>query len=300
MNPITKPGAHALGRRTVLGALLAAPAAMPLRGAWAQDAPRPRVVSAGAGATEIVYALGAQSQLLAVDTSSQYPPEARALPKVGYQRTLSAEGVLSLGPQLLLAGDEAGPPAVLRQLEAAGVRVVALRGDYSFEGVQARVRVAAQALGREAEGQALAGRIEQQWRDVQARIAAAPLRAADGGPLKVAFLMRHGSATMAAGAGTPADALLRLVGAANAFGGAFNGFRPLSAEALVQAAPEAVIATSDGEPGPGDRAALLATPGLALTPAGRQGRAAVLGIVLLLGFGPRLPQAAEALHGALA
>ncbi|MFT4265831.1 MAG: ABC transporter substrate-binding protein [Xenophilus sp.] len=259
----------------------------------------PRAVSVGAGVTEIVYALGAQNQLLAVDTSSLHPAEARALPKVGYQRTLSAEGVLSLRPQVLLAGLDAGPPAVLAQLASAGVRVVPVGGDYSLEGVQARVQAVARALGCEPRARTLAADIDRQWRAVQARIASRPLRGAGGRPLKVAFLMRHGTTAMAAGRGTSADALLRMAGVANAFGDAFEGFRPLSPEALVQAAPEAVAATRDGPPQPQDRDAVLATPGLLLTPAGRQGRVAVLDIVLLLGFGPRLPQAVEALHEAL-
>ncbi|MFT4192346.1 MAG: ABC transporter substrate-binding protein [Comamonas sp.] len=259
----------------------------------------PRAIAVGAGVTEIAYALGAQSQLLAVDTSSLYPPEARGLPQVGYQRSLSAEGVLSLAPQVLLAGEEAGPPAVLRQIEAAGVRVVPVRGDYSVAGVLARVQAAAQALGRPREGERLAADIARQWQAVQAELAARPLRRPDGSPLKVAFLMRHGTVTMAAGSGTSADALLRLAGVDNAFGPAFSGFKPLSAEALAQAGPDAVVATRAGEPAAGDRAALLATPGLDLTPAGRQQRVAVLDIVLLLSFGPRLPQAVQALHQAL-
>ena len=251
----------------------------------------PRVVSVGAGVTEIVYALGGQSQLLAVDTSSLYPPQALALPKVGYQRTLSAEGVLSLGPQVLLAGQEAGPPAVLRQIESAGVKVVHVDGDYTFEGVLGRIGTVAAALGRQAEGRTLADGLSSRWQALRARIAAAPLR--------VACLMRHGANTMAAGRDTGADAMLKLVGAVNVFGGDFANYKPLSAESLASAAPDAIVGTFDGTQEPDARARLLATPGLAMTPAGRNQRAVLFDIVLLLGFGPRLPQAVEDLYGAL-
>lgn len=293
----------ALSRRAGLGALtglLLSLGCPPLRAEPAVDqGHRPRAIAVGAGVTEIVYALGAQAQLLAVDTSSLYPPEARELPKVGYQRTLSAEGVLSLQPQVLLAGEDAGPPAVLTQLKSAGVRLADVRGAYSLEGVLERVQTVAQALKREAEGLALSAELREQWQRVQTRLSAAPLRGPDGGPLRVAFLMRHGAHTLVAGQGTSADALLRLVGVDNAFAATVQGFKPLSAEALVQAAPEAVVGTGSRPDLAAERLALLATPGLELTPAGRQSRAVVQDLVLMLGFGPRLPLAVASLHQAL-
>ncbi|MDX3905024.1 MAG: ABC transporter substrate-binding protein [Pigmentiphaga sp.] len=259
----------------------------------------PRVVSVGGGVTEIVYALGAASQLVGVDTSSLYPAQALALPKVGYQRTLAAEGVIALAPQVVLAGREAGPPAVLRQLEAAGIKVVRVDGAYTFEGVAERIATAAAALGREDGGRALISSLSARWAALRQRMDEQPLRGAQGGPLRVACLMRHGSTSLIAGRDTGADAMLGLVGAVNVFGESFAQYRPLSAEALVHAAPDAVIGTVDGAPDASARAALLATPGLALTPAGRHARAIPFDIVLLLGFGPRLPQAAEALYEAL-
>ena len=62
-----------------------------------------RVVSVGSALTEIVYALGAEKMLVGVDTTSLYPAAARSLPQVGYMRALSAEGVLSLKPTLVIA-----------------------------------------------------------------------------------------------------------------------------------------------------------------------------------------------------
>jgi len=297
MSRMERGDAWARRRRALLAA---APAGL-LLGAFAPlaRAQGPSVVSVGAGVTEIVYALGAQPQLLAVDTSSLYPPQALALPKVGYQRTLSAEGVLAMGPQVLLAGQEAGPPSVLRQIEAAGVKVVHVEGDYTFDGVLDRIGVVAAALDRQAEGRALAGALSTRWQALQTRIAAAPLRAPDGGPLRVACLMRHGANTMAAGRETGADAILELVGAVNVFGSDFANYKPLSAESLARAAPDAVVGTFDGTQEADARARLLATPGLAMTPAGRNRRAVLFDIVLLLGFGPRLPQAVGDLYDAL-
>lgn len=260
---------------------------------------RPRLVSVGAGTTEIVYALGAQAQLVGVDTSSLYPAVAQALPKVGYQRTLTAEGVMSLAPQVLLASQDAGPPAVLAQVAAAGVTVVRVDGAYSFEGLLQRIGQVASATGRLDEGEKLSRALAARWADVMALVDGRPPRTESGKVASVAFLMRHGPTVVAAGRGTGADAILRLAGARNAFNEAFDGYKPLSAEALAQTAPDVIIGTYDGTLKPGDTDALKALPGVALTPAGRSGAVRSFDIVLLLGFGPRLPEAVETLHQGL-
>ena len=77
-----------------------------------------RVITIGGSLTEIVYALDSQALLVGSDTTSYYPEAAEELPKVGYQRTLSAEGILSLDPDLVIVTEEAGPPAVLKQLQS--------------------------------------------------------------------------------------------------------------------------------------------------------------------------------------
>ena len=74
----------------------------------------------------MVYALGAQEQLVGTDTTSLYPPAARQTPKVGYMRQLSAEGLLSLKPTLIMATTAAGPASTLEQLKATGIEIAIL------------------------------------------------------------------------------------------------------------------------------------------------------------------------------
>lgn len=264
----------------------------------ADDTPSalPRLVSAGGGVTEIVYALNAQSQLVAVDTSSTWPAAARSLPRIGYQRTLSTEGVLAMRPQVLLASPEAGPPNVLRQIEDAGVNVLRVDNDYRFEGLLTRVRQIAEASGQAEAGQRLAAQLSAEWQAVQTALRTQPPRNAKGQPPRVAFVMLHGAMGMIAGRETGADALLRHAGAVNAFGDAFTDYKPLSPESLVTAAPDFIIVTADGPDHAAALAALRALPGAALTDAVRNNRVAVIDVVLALGFGPRLPQAVQTLH----
>ncbi|MEP7321256.1 MAG: ABC transporter substrate-binding protein [Saprospiraceae bacterium] len=65
---------------------------------------------------EIIYALGAEQDLAAVDISSTYPPEIKKLPTVGYHRALSVEGILAAKPTLILHDNNIGPEPVIKQL----------------------------------------------------------------------------------------------------------------------------------------------------------------------------------------
>jgi len=80
-----------------------------------------RVISIGGDVTEIVYALGAQQALVARDSTSLQPPQATALPNVGYMRQLNAEGMLAMKPTLVIASMLSQPSLALQQVEQAGV-----------------------------------------------------------------------------------------------------------------------------------------------------------------------------------
>lgn len=287
-------GGATLAAGAWMGALLPASLAHAAGAASAaaagKDAPR-RVVVAGGALTEIVYALGAQDRVIANDLTSLYPEAATQLPKVGYLRSLSAEGVLSLHPDLLLAGAEAGPPNVLSQIAAAGVPVKRFRHGYTAELVNDNIREVAAALRIPGDGARVSNRFMSDWlrarEDIERRwgIQKRP---------RVLFILGHtGNQVMVAGQDTAADAMLAYAGAENALRG-FNGYRPLTAEAAVAAQPDVLLTTTAG-PASDDRgdpaATLLAQPGLANTPAGRARRVVSFDALYLLGFGPRLPQA---------
>jgi iron complex transport system substrate-binding protein len=111
---------------------------------------------------------------------------------------------------------------------------------------------------------------------------------------------RGGGTTMVSGKGTPAAAMLTLAGAESAIT-AWDGFRPLTAEAVVEAAPDVVLLPSRGLDCAGRhrRRARAARPGGDPRPA-RRGGSIALDDQLLLGFGPRLPAAIDELARALA
>jgi iron complex transport system substrate-binding protein len=290
------------GRRRLLGraAALASSASLFMgRDALATPATSARIISVGGALTETLFALGAQGDLVGVDTTSFYPDAAKKLPSVGYQRTLSAEGVLSLTPTMLLATEDAGPPAVLRQIEAAKVPVHILDSGHTFEGVIARTQRLAGLAGRGAAGTTLVERLRAEWQVARARVAALAPKDPARAP-RVLFLMVQAQNQMrAAGAGTGPDTLIGYAGARNAFADV-AGYKTLSPEAAIAAAPDVIVTTDQSLVTAGGAANLLRAPGLAQTPAGRAQRVASVEILLALGFGPRLPLAvstfAEAVH----
>ena len=255
----------------------------------------PRLISIGGSVTEIVYALGADKTLVGTDTSSIYPEAATKLPQVGYQRSLSAEGVLGLHPTLILASADAGPPSVVDQLKQSGVSWVIIPAENSIAGAKDKIRAVAHALHREAQGEALMQHLHDEMTKAQS------LLASEGSNSKVLFIYaRGGGSVNVAGQKTAADAMITLAGGTNAASG-YTGYKPLTAEAVVAAAPEVILIPTRGLESIGGIDGLLSQPGLAATPAGKSRKVVAMDDLLLLGFGPRLGEAVwqltQLLHG---
>ena len=281
-------------RRQTL-ALLGGLAASPLTCA----ATRPRLVSVGGALTEMVYALQAEADLVGVDTTSLYPPQARSLPSVGYARALSAEGVLALAPTQVIATEDAGPPAVLRQLAASGVPLTVLAANHRFDGMLDRLARVGALTGRATQAEGLATMLRREWQAAQRQVA--DRVAARRGPRpRVLFVLSHSVAqVMVGGSATSAQAMVEYAGARNALAGV-SGYKPLTPEAAIAAAPDLLLATDQGMQAAGGIDAFLRLPGLGETPAGRARRVVTMDAMLLLGFGPRLPLALKQLDEACA
>ncbi len=256
-------------------------------------APAARIVTLGGDVTEIVFALGQQSRIVCDDQTSLYPEAASRLPQVGYLRTLAAEGVLSCKPDLILASEDAGPPAAMTQLGATGIPIVHVPNAHSAEGVTAKIATVADALGVPDRGKALQDKYRAALADAKARLAAFHDRP------RAVFLMAQGpGGAMAAGRDTAADAMLTLAGAENVAAG-FSGYKPLTPESAIALKPDVIIVADHAARLLGGIAALRARPEIAMTPAGKSGRVVAMDALLLLGFGPRTPDALAALAVAL-
>ncbi len=254
-------------------------------------APAERWVTLGGSVTETVFALGGADRLVGADDTSFYPAEAEKLPKVGYYRQISAEGVLSLRPSRVIADHGAGPPAAIEQIRQAGVPIEILPGGESEDGLRARIAVIAKLLAK--DPRPLIAALDADLARLRA------LRARDPRRIKAVFVMARGAGALSvAGSDTTAQAMLEMAGGENA-ASTFKGYKPLTAEALVVAAPEVIVMTTRGLQSAGGIDGMLAAPGVPVTPAGRARRVVALDDLYLLGFGPRTGQAAIELYFAL-
>lgn len=266
----------------LLGSYHAAAAELPQR--W---------VSAGGALSEWVSALGGESKLVGVDTTSQHPASLKSLPSIGYQRQLSAEGILSLRPQILIGTEEMGPPPVLSQIRNAGVQVELFSARPDLAALQGNLQHLGELLGAQDQAAQMMASYQQQLEQQKVRVTKAQLTQKSPGVL---VLLGHaGGKPLIAGKDTAADWMLQQAGGHNL--ATHSGYKPFSVESLVSLDPDVLVFADRALAGDAARAALFKeNPILASTRAARDGRVIELDPTLLVGgLGPRLPQSLKLL-----
>jgi len=262
-------------------------------GRWVTVADSSRIVSVGGAVTEILYALGLENRVIAVDTTSHYPARARAdKPSVGYMRQLSAEGVLGLVPSLVLAADGSGPKETISVLEAARVPFVRVPDRFTGEGIIEKIRLIAQVTGAVERGECLAKTVATDLG------ALATLRKHIERPLKLLFVLSFTNGRpMVAGRATAADGIITLAGAVNAIT-EYEGYKLVNDESVLAARPDAVLVMHHPTLRI-DARMVFEHPAFATTPAAARGAFISMEGLYLLGFGPRAAHAARDLAVAL-
>lgn len=250
-----------------------------------------RWVSAGGALSEWVSALGGEAKLVGVDTTSQHPSSLKALPSIGYQRQLSAEGVLSLRPQILVGTEEMGPPPVISQIRTAGVQVELFSAQPDLPALQDNLQHLGRLLGAEDKAVHLFQDYQQQLDQQKVRVTKAQVTQSSPGVL---LLVGHaGGKPLIAGKDTAADWLIENAGGHNL--ATHTGYKPFSNESLISLDPEVLVFADRALTGEAARAALFKeNPILSSTRAARDGRVMELDPTLLVGgLGPRLPLAVK-------
>ncbi|UVL55636.1 hemin ABC transporter substrate-binding protein [Pseudomonas sp. B21-035] len=246
-----------------------------------------RWVSAGGALSEWVAALGGEQKLVGVDTTSQHPQSLKALPSIGYQRQLSAEGVLSLRPDVLVGTEEMGPPPVLAQIRGAGVKVELLSSKADLGAVESNLQQLGRLLGNEQQARQLFADYRRQLDELQGNIK--QLQTTQAAPGVILLVGHAGSKPMIAGKGTAGDWLLKQAGARNLADN--EGYKNFSVEALAALDPDVLVFADRSLSGEQALQALLKeNPALNASRAARNKRLIELDPTLLVGgLGPRLP-----------
>lgn len=245
-----------------------------------------RLVAIDGSLTEIIYALDAQSQLVAVDSTSTYPQQVKKLPNVGYMRALSTEGLLSVKPQTVITTDSARPQQVLQQLKVAGVDVQIIKNDFSIAGIYSKVDAVAKIVDKKEEGIALKKHIADKLQPIEKMLSE---QNGKKKPKVLIFLSMQGNQLMAAGKNTQAQAVLDILKADNAVS-QFNGYKPLNKEAVLSTNADAILLLTKNSIDQ-STANLDAKKQFIYSKAASNDKIRVFDTTRLLGFGPRFPGA---------
>lgn len=245
-----------------------------------------RIVTLSGDLTETVWRLGFGASVVATDVTTVYPPEAVGLPVVGVGRFLPAEGVLAQEPTLVIGDTQTAPLVAIEQIRSAGVPVLILEVPTTFEGLYDKIGDVADALGVPERGDEL---VQELRSAIEAALSTtSPLDPKPG----VAFVYSRGPDVMLLfGSEMTTQPLIEAAGGIDV--GAATGVTgtvSVTPEALVTAAPDVIITTSEGLQALGGEVGLLAIPGFAETPAGRDVRILNYPEGDFLTFGPRIAE----------
>ncbi|WP_257668687.1 heme/hemin ABC transporter substrate-binding protein [Parapedobacter tibetensis] len=244
-----------------------------------------KIVSTNGTLSEILVELGFEDNIVGVDVASTYPASLKEKPKIGHNRDIASEGVLALGPDLVLGIANVVKPEVVEQIRAAGVKMVLFEHEYSVEGAKQLIKAVADSLGQSAKGDSILTAL-----DADLVVADSMIEQIENKP-KVLFIYARGTGTMmVAGQRTQLDKMIELAGGVNAVQG-FDDFKPLTAEALIAANPDVILLFDSGLSSLGGIDGLLEVQGIDLTNAGKNRKVVEMDGQFLTGFGPRLGKA---------
>jgi iron complex transport system substrate-binding protein len=276
--PLASPGSNGFIRKAVAQEM--------------QQVDSSKLVTIGGALTEIVYALGEGDRLVARDSTSIFPEEALKLPDVGYMRQLSPEGVIAVNPTAILAVQGSGPPDALAVLKSAGIPFETVPEGYDRAAILRKIAAVGDFLGVPEKARELEAKVGA---DLDAAIADAARRP-DSERKRVLFILSfQNGRIMAAGNHTAADGIIGLAGAINATEDTFEGYKPLTDEAVINAKPDVIMVMTRPGEGTGDDE-VLAHPAIAVTPAAVNKAILRMNSLHLLGFGPRTASAIRDLN----
>jgi iron complex transport system substrate-binding protein len=254
----------------------------------------PRVVCVSKQLNEYLYEIHAESVLVARDLTSIYPPQITKLTSVGYHRALSAEGIISMRPTMLLTDGNFGPAAVSEQVKKVGIPIVTMTpgaGQDSAQLLMAR-------LGKEFHHEKSADSVIAQWKtDMNAALADTMKWA--GQPKPRVMIMHMGqiaNSYLAIKRGSAGDQIIQWAGGVNAIDST-GGMQRLTPEIIAKAAPDIIIATDVGFDRLGSAEKFAEMPGVALTPAGKAKRIYRIDEIEVMYYGPRTAMSLRKIAG---
>ena len=242
-----------------------------------------RIVTLAPHLAELVVAAGAGDRLIGVSAFTDFPAQAAGLPEIGDAFRVDLEAVAALRPDLILAWSSGNPAELIARLKRLGYRVIALETG-SLDDIAEQLEL----IGDLAGTQAVAGAAAQKLRR---RIATLQARYGPAAPVRV-FYQLSARPLMTVSNRHVIGQIISLCGGENLFGGLAELVPSVSVEAVLDAAPQAILAAVSQ---PRTRSELDTWRKWPNLPAVRDGHLYVVEADLLSRPGPRLVEGARQL-----
>jgi len=249
--------------------------------------PPTRIVSLVPSVTESAFALGGEARIVGVSDFCDWPPAARAKPRVGGMVNPSLETLVALKPDLVVGTDEGNREETFVQLQRLGIPVYIVHAHRISEMYDLIARVGALTGRRDAVGPLVAG-IQRRIDAVRAAVKARPAP-------RVLYVLWP-DPLLVPGRDSHLTEMIELAGGRSITGGEPVSYVRFSIEAAVARAPE-VIVLADHSTGASTagRAAPEKWQALTSVPAIRAGRLYSVDLSVLHRYGPRVPEGLELL-----
>lgn len=261
---------------------------------WACTAPQSqesasqaqKIITAGGTVTEVVNELGFGDQIVATDITSTYPASMQALPSIGYRNQIKAEGILALGPDLILAEEGYLSEDVVNQLKSAQIPVHFFKKPVSVEETKKLIGDLAGFFDAEGKGKEILAELEVDLESLNSYLATT-----ESTPTATFIMARGPQTVFMAGEGTFAQSIFQMAGLRSASLG-FKDFVPVTPEALVSMNPDYLVFFDSGMESLGGKEGIALVNGLSETAAVKSGNLISMDGHFLSGFGPRVGKAA--------
>ena len=196
-----------------------------------------RIVSIGSSITEIIYFLNSQDQIIAIDITSNFPEDAKKFPSVGYIRNLSAEGLLSTNPSIIISEDDIGPKNIIKQIQDTKTELRIIPEEQTLNGIIQKIQCVGNIIGQQKEAEE---KISSEINPVINKIKEIK-KEKDLSNIKIMMILStEGNSTVVAGANTSGDSFIKMLGATNIFE-SINGWKAVTAETILLKNPDYII-----------------------------------------------------------
>lgn len=234
---------------------------------------------------EIIYALGAEQNVVAVDLSSVYPPEVKKLPTVGYHRALSLEGLLAAKPTLIMHSglNTLGPEHVVKQLQELKIPMKEFtQQEDDIEGTKALMREMGAYFHKEARADSLCNKLDADMKIAFENIKNYP----DTPRVLIIHFGRASNIYLVMSQKGAAGKMIEWAGGKMAVTDE-KGMKHLSAEVVSQSDPDVILLTDFGYDQLGSNEKIKELPGVSSTKAARNNRIYRVNECDLVYLGPR-------------